>query len=200
MELLKVILGFHCQGRDSLVVCCTIVLFKPELGLLLKRFLGILKNVEEGRQDLDLSGLKVTTPFSETALQVKAQDLPSAAKTIQELLSPARSSGRRLRRKLYCRIKKEEDGIRFKLKDGAAPVTSGVYTIYIPNKLTDTQASSPDLIRAVYPSSSIEKIEIAIENSGWKDYHGFARSAITTVCFLWMSPKHDFHSARFQIS
>jgi hypothetical protein len=175
MELLKVILDFIAKIANALVVCCLVILFKPQLGNILQRVMGILKNAEEGRQDLQLPGGFGVTNLSEAAaLQVKKRDLPSAAKIIQKLLSPAAPLVVGYVENFVARMKKGEDGIQFKLLDERSLPTASIFTIYIPHELTDEETSSTNLVQAKYPEADIQKISIESNTQQGRTLTGFA--------------------------
>jgi hypothetical protein len=100
--------------------------------------------------------------------------LPSAAKIIQKLLSPAAPLVVGYVENFVARMKKGEDGIQINLLNDRSPPISSVFTIYIPHELTDEETSSTNLVQAKYPQTDIQKISIASNSPGGRTLTGFA--------------------------
>jgi hypothetical protein len=150
------------------------ILFRKEMGGILEVLRGILEEVKSRRLHFSVGNLTFGDLAKNTAEQLQKTNLDSAAKIVQELLSPAAPLAVGYVENFIARMMKGEDGIQYRLLNDSLPPTTGIYTIYIPHELTDAEASSTDLIHAKYPGRDIEKISIEPKISGGRIITGSA--------------------------
>jgi hypothetical protein len=160
LEFIKAILDFLSKVAYPFILCISLVLFKNELRGILEVLRGIMDDIKTGRTKFKYThdgGVEVSKNL---ALQVKEQDLPSATKTIQELLSPAAPLVVGYVENFIARMRINEGGVQFKLLDGGSSLTMAIYTVYIPHELSDEEARSGNLIHAKFPGMDVKKIAI----------------------------------------
>jgi len=167
MELLKTILDFVAKVAYPVILGIAFVLFRKQLGGILKEFGGILLEVKERRLRLSFQGLELDnpSPLAVASLQEvqNAPDLASAAKTIQKLLSPAAPLALGYVKNFVEKMKKSESGIQIEVVEdttGQKFETIKSFTIHIPEQLTDSDSSSTNLVRDKYPGAQIKNISI----------------------------------------
>ena len=88
IELLKAILGFLAKIAYPLVLALFLILFRRQIASLGKMLLDLGQKVTGGIERGDLA-LKYGDWSVEALKKVRSENLDSAARTIQELLSPA---------------------------------------------------------------------------------------------------------------
>ena len=177
MELLKTILDFIAKIAYPLVIGLALCLFRRQLAASLEVLKGILTEIEEGRKNVRVGSIEVTSSMEEAAaLKVKQQDLPAAAETIQKLLSPAAplALGYVDNFLAGCVVKKGGGFEVAVLEHPAGPKfeITRAFTIYIPRKLSDIDSSSQNLVGDEYQGEEIKSI--SIQSTYGRPFTGFA--------------------------
>jgi hypothetical protein len=171
MELLTVILDFVAKISYPLVLGLLLILFRKQFAGIFEVLRGILKEIESGRKNVSYGELALTT-----AAQLQKEDLGSAARIIQKLLSPAAPLALGYVDNFVRSFKKTDaGGISLEVAGEASSAEYEIvrnFTIYIPRRITDIESSSRDLVRDKFPESEIKNI--SIQSTGGRPFTGLA--------------------------
>jgi hypothetical protein len=180
MELLKIILNFISSIAYPLVLGMLLILFRKEIGgaleILRQFFLKVKEGFESGRLDIAYG------PFTaRVAQKILSENPDSAAKTIQDLLSPAAPLALGyVDNFLQGLVVAGDGGFEF-LPDpqlGRYQIEK-IFTIYIPRELPEDAASSPSLVEAEYRNEKIKNI--SIQSKYGRSFTAFAILRNTTL-------------------
>ena len=181
MELLKIILNFISSIAYPLVLGMLLIVFRKEiggaLGILRQFFLKVNERFESG----DIDRLTVGSLTLELTKKIRSEAPDAAAKTIQDLLSPAAPLALGyVDNFLQGLVVGDDGGFEF-LPDAQLGQfrIEKVFTIYIPRDLPKDAASSPSLVEAEYGNEKIKNI--SIQSKYGRPFTAFAILRDTTL-------------------
>ncbi|HKP01897.1 MAG TPA: STING domain-containing protein [Chthoniobacterales bacterium] len=161
IELLKVILGFLGKIAYPLILALFLILFRREIANLGRMLLDFGQKVTGGIERGDL-GLKYGDWSIEALKKVRSENLDSAARTIQELLSPAAPLALGYVDNFLGGFVIGESGcFKYERANELSQYRIvGIFTVYIPRTLEDLESSSQSLVHDVYGSARAKNISI----------------------------------------
>ncbi|HSV63605.1 MAG TPA: STING domain-containing protein [Chthoniobacterales bacterium] len=172
-ELLKVILGFLGKIAYPLILVLFLILFRREIASLGRMLLDFGQKVTGGIERGDLA-LKYGDWSVEALKKVRSENLDSAARTIQELLSPAAPlalgyadnflGGFIIGDSGCFRYERSDELRQYRMAD--------IFTVYIPRTLEDIESTSQSLVHDVYGNARAKNI--SIQSKYGRAFTGFA--------------------------
>jgi nucleotide-binding STING sensor domain-containing protein len=173
MELVKTLLDFVARIAYPLVLALFLVLFRPQLAAMFLVLEKIFKTVQGGVERGDVE-IKYGSLTVSAARKLRSDNLESAAKTVQELLSPAAPLALGYIDNFLHGLVVTSDGrFRFGVEESLAQYrTLTILTIYIPRSLRDDEPQAPNLINDEYRDEDIRNV--SIESKYGRPFTGFA--------------------------
>lgn len=180
MELLKVILDFVARMAYPIVFGLLLILFREQIAgvfEILKQLVASVKGgVETGQVALKYGDFTLSA-----AQKLRSDNLATAAKTIQDLLSPAAPLALGYVDNFLGGFVLDSDNRFEYLKDDSLReyTVAKAFTIFIPRRLSDIESSSQSLVHDKYGDKPIKNISI-------KSQYGRPFTA-----FAILDPDHD---------
>ncbi|HEY3602317.1 MAG TPA: STING domain-containing protein [Chthoniobacterales bacterium] len=173
IELLKVILGFIAKIAYPLVLALFLILFRREIASVGRMLLIFGQKITGGIERGDLA-LKYDKWTLEAAQKVRSENLDSAARTIQELLSPAAPLALGYVDNFLGGFVIGETGcFKYERADELRPYRMvDIFTVYIPRTLEDIESTSQSLVHDVYGKAGTKNI--SIQSKYGRAFTGFA--------------------------
>jgi hypothetical protein len=172
-ELLKVILGFVGKIAYPLVLALFLILFRREIASLGRMLLDFGQKVTGGLERGDLN-LSIGEFAIAAAKKMRSENLDSAARTIQELLSPAAPLALGYVDNFLGGFIIGETGcFKYERADELTPYRMvDIFTVYIPRTLEDIESTSQSLVHDVYGNAGAKNI--SIQSKYGRPFTGFA--------------------------